>query len=81
MTIVNPFPNKPLFLCVCNTSLLKTVRKGEIACKELFHLFPQCFLPFSLNSKLLSANSKISRFGELINQELMVINYYIVIRY
>ena len=33
----NPAPNKPSFLCVCSTSLLKnTVGKGEI---------PQCFLP------------------------------------
>ena len=28
--MVNPFPNKPLFLCVnCSTSLLKTVLKNE----------------------------------------------------
>ena len=34
------FPNKPLFLCVCKTSLLKTLRgKGEVARYE-------CFLPF-----------------------------------
>ena len=28
---LNPFPNKPWFLRVCCTSLLKTLRKGEIA--------------------------------------------------
>ena len=25
----NPFPNKPLFLCVCSTSLLKTLWEKE----------------------------------------------------
>ena len=42
---LNPFPNKPWFLCVCSTSLLKTVGKGEIALNEQFLLFPQSFLP------------------------------------
>ena len=41
---VNPFLNKPLFLHVCSTSLLKTVREKE---KLQFLLFPQCFQPFS----------------------------------
>ena len=41
---VNPFPNKPWFLCICSTSLLKTLcGKGEIAHFEQFLLFPQCF--------------------------------------
>ena len=35
----DPFPNKPWFICVCITSLLKTVGKGEIACNEQFLLF------------------------------------------
>ena len=43
---INPFPNKPWFLHVCNTSLLKTLGKGEIARNEQFLLFPQCFLLF-----------------------------------
>ena len=43
--LVNPFPNKPLFLRVCSTSLENTVGKGEIARNEQFLLFPQCFLP------------------------------------
>ena len=30
--IVNPFPSKPLFLCECSISFLKTLEKGEIAC-------------------------------------------------
>ena len=37
---VNPFPNKPWFLRVCRTSLLKTQWE-----KEKFLLFLQCFLP------------------------------------
>ena len=42
----NPFPNKPWFLRVYSTSLLKTLwEKGEIAPNEQFLLFPQCFLP------------------------------------
>ena len=61
----NPFPNKPWFLRVCSTSLLKTLReKGEIARNEQFLLFPTVFcilletvLPFSSNSNLSSAIS------------------------
>ena len=41
MNNFNPFPNKPWFLRVCCTSLLKILRE-----KEKFLLFPQCFLPF-----------------------------------
>ena len=41
----NPFPNKPSFLRVCSTSLLKTLWKKE----KLFNIqnfsFSQCFLP------------------------------------
>ena len=39
---ISPFPNKPWFLRVCNTSILKThVGKGESACKKQFLLIPQ----------------------------------------
>ena len=39
--------NKPLFLHLYSTSLLKTpVVKGEIARIKQFLLFSQCFLPF-----------------------------------
>ena len=62
--IFNSFPNKPWFLHVCSTSLLKTLGKGEIARKEQFLLFPWCFIPiwrtFSncyQNLKSLSAKS------------------------
>ena len=44
-TSLDPFPNKPWFLGVCSTSLLKTLGKGEIARSEQFHCFPQYFLP------------------------------------
>ena len=43
----NLFPNKPWFLHVCSTNILKTLLgKGAISCKEQVLLFPQCFLPF-----------------------------------
>ena len=38
---LNPFPNKPWFLHVCSTNLLKTLwKKGEIARNEQCLLFP-----------------------------------------
>ena len=46
---VNPLPNKSLFLHVCNTYLLETLGKGEVARNEQFLLFPQCFLPLLEN--------------------------------
>ena len=42
----NPFPKKPWFSRVCNTSVENTVEKGEIDHYEQFLLFSQCFLPF-----------------------------------
>ena len=76
--IFNPFPNKPWFLHVFSTSLLKTLwEKGDIARNEQFLLFPtvfstpkENFLPSSSNLKLSSANSfnleepKIYRLGK-----------------
>ena len=44
-TTFNPFPNKPRFLRVCSTRLMKTLGKEEIAHNEQFLLFPKCFLP------------------------------------
>ena len=42
-TTLNPFPNKPWFLCVCGTFLSKTLWEKE----KLLVIFPQCFLaPF-----------------------------------
>ena len=62
---VNPFPNKPWFLCVCSTSLLKTLGEKEklLVTSNFSLLFPvfsfhsKNFLPFSSNLKVLSANS------------------------
>ena len=42
----NPFPNKPWFLRVCYTTLLKTLGKGEIARNEQFLLFHNVFYLF-----------------------------------
>ena len=36
----------PGFMCLQHKSFGNTVGKGEIARKEQFLLFPQCFLPF-----------------------------------
>ena len=59
-----PFPNKPWFLRVCSTSLLKTLWEKEkllVTSNFSFSLgvfYPlQNFLPFSSNMKLSSANS------------------------
>ena len=74
----NPFPNKPWFLRVCSTSLLKTLwEKEKLLVKSNFSkfshsIFPplENFLPFSFNLKLSSANSfsleesKICRLGK-----------------
>ena len=62
---VNPFPNKPWFIPVCSTSLLKTLwEKEKLPRNEQFLLFPHSvlylfeeLLPFSTNLKLSSANS------------------------
>ena len=75
---VSPFPNKPWFLCVCSTSLLKTLWEKEQLLimsnfsfsHSVFHLGLENTLPFSSNLKLSTANSfslegsKICRFGK-----------------
>ena len=46
---INPLTlshNKPWFLCVCRTSLLKTLWEKEKLLIEQFLLYLQCFLPF-----------------------------------
>ena len=58
--LVNPFPNKPWFIRVCSTSLLKTLREKEkLLVTSNFSFFPtvfstllENFQPFSTNSKL-----------------------------
>ena len=61
---LNPFQNKPLFLCVCSTSLLKTPWEEEkLVVRSIFSFPHNIFylsrelLPFSSNLKLISANS------------------------
>ena len=59
--VLNPFPNKPCFLRVCSTSLLKNnVGKEELARNEQFFLFPQCFQSRLDNFLLLSSKLKLS---------------------
>ena len=60
----NPFPNEPLFLCVCSTSLVNTGGKRSNCSEQVISPFPEVFstpfeefLPFSSNIKLSSANS------------------------
>ena len=58
---LSPFPNKPWFLRVCCTSLLKTLwEKGEIARNEQFLLFPAVFSTFLDNFQPISSNSVLS---------------------
>ena len=78
-----PFPNKPWFLRVCGTNLLKTLREKEkllVRAISPFHtLFStvlENFLPFSSNLKLSSANSisleesKICHLGKELSSTL-----------
>ena len=65
-TLFNPFPNKPWFLHVCSTSLLKTLWEKEkllVMSNFSFSPFPtvfstclESFLPFLKRLKLSSAN-------------------------
>ena len=61
---VNRFPNKPWFLRVCSTSLLKTLGEKEkllvtsnFSFSHSVSTLLENFLPFSLNLKLSSANA------------------------
>ena len=86
---INPFPNKPCFLRVCSTSLLKTQWEKEKLLLTsnfsfshiVFYPFGELFLPFSSNSKLSPANSfslgepKICRFGKGLNLDQKILKY------
>ena len=62
---LNPFLNKPSFLRVCSTSLLKTLWElDKLLVTSNFYPFPRVFstllenfLPYLSNLKLMSANS------------------------
>ena len=57
---VNLFPNKPLFLCVCSSSLLKTLRKkGKLLVTSKFSVTHSVCFHFGELSAILS-NSKLS---------------------
>ena len=43
--MINPFPNKPLFSCLCSTSLLKTLEEKEKFLVKSNFSFSDCFLP------------------------------------
>ena len=66
----NPFPNKPWFLRVCMTGLLKTLREEQFILFPVFSTLLKNFLPYSSNLKLSSANTfslertKICRLGK-----------------
>ena len=62
MTILlfNPFPNKPLFLRVCSTSLLKTLWEKEKLLVTSNFSFSHSFLPVLENFRLFSLNLKLS---------------------
>ena len=60
----NSFPNKPWFLCVCSTSLLKTLwKKEKLLVTSNFSFFHSVFCPFGelsaifIKFKLSSASS------------------------
>ena len=47
MMVINPFPNKPWFLCVCSTRLLKTLlEKEKLLVTSNFSFFYSVFYPF-----------------------------------
>ena len=75
LEMFNPFQNKPWFLRVCSTNLLKTKsEKEKLLVMSNFSFLPYYFLPFSSNMKLSSANSfsfdgsKICRLGKGLDE-------------
>ena len=72
---INPFPNKPWFLRVCSTSLLKTLWEKEKLLvtsnfsfsNSVFYPFEDFCFPFLSNLKLSSANSfSLEEFERMI---------------
>ena len=68
-TVVNPFPNKPLFWRVCRNSLLKTLWRKEKFLVTSNFSFSQCFLPFwdlaAIFLQLKIIICKLSQFGRV----------------
>ena len=71
-TILNPFPNKPWFLCVCSTSLLKTLQEKEKLLEpNNFSFSHSVFYPFGKLSvifiKFEIVVCKLFQFGRVKN--------------
>ena len=68
--LINPFPNKPLFLHVCSTSILKTLwEKEKLLVKSNFSFSHSVFLMFGELSaifiKFIIVVCKLSQFGRI----------------
>ena len=68
----NPFPNKPWFLRVCCTSLLKTLREKEkLLVKSNFSFSRSVFYPLgelsSISIEFKIVIYKLFRFGRVLN--------------
>ena len=91
--VINPFPNKPWFLHVWSTSLLKTLWEKEkllgsnlsfsraiCPLRKVFSSNSENFLPFSSNLKLSSAKSfslEESKFIDWERNKFMPISIYL----
>ena len=67
---INPFPNKPWFLRVCSTSLLKTLwEKEKLLVNSNFSFFHSIFYPFGKPSaifiKIEIVVCKLFQFGRV----------------
>ena len=81
-SFLNPFPNKPLFLRVCKTGLLKTLREKEkLLVTSNFSFSHSVFYPFGKLSTIFTefeivvcklfqfGQSEIMSFGKGLNLE------------
>ena len=64
--VFNPFPNKPRFLHVCSTKLLKTLWEKEKLLVTVFSTHMENFVAFLSNFNLSSANSLILEESKLL---------------
>ena len=72
LSIVNPFPNKPWFLHVCSTSLLKTLwEKEKLLATSNFSFSYSIFYPFVALSTIFIKFEKVIcnlfQFGRVEN--------------
>ena len=74
LLVVKPYPKKPIFLCVCNTSLLTILGKDDFfpfrtvfyTLMEVFSILMENLMSFSSNSKLASKNSLILEESKML---------------